>query len=311
MIKPYVRALKSQLATLRSSTSFKRVILALQLGLEFALVAFFIAYGVLHWNDIRAAFTSVSLTGLLACMLAYSAMHFFAVMATSSLLRSLGHPRPYRMLLAIHLRRLPAKYLPGGIWHAVSRGADLVNEGVPVRSIGQLVGVEQLLAIWWSGFLGFMLAGLVFDGVVRSVASMIAVCWLGVTLLALVWLGKARRWRHLVAAVSAPKILLAYIAGWFCLATGFTLYLWQSVDTLNNPLQVAASYLVSWMIGAIAFFAPQGIGVFEVSMGKALSQFGPLQGGILWFIGSYRLVVLAADLVVWGGGVWFRFVLKK
>lgn len=307
-----MRALKNPLMALRSSTSFKRLVLALQLWLELALVAFFIAYGMLHWNDIRSVFASVSPAGILVCMLAYSAMHFFAVMATTSLLRSLGHPRPYRMLLVIHLRRLPAKYLPGGIWHAVSRGTDLAKEGVPIRSIGKLVGMEQLLAVWWSGFLGFMLAGLVFDGVVRSVALMIAVCWLSITLLALVWLGKVPKWRYLVAAVSEPKIVLAYIAGWFFLATAFTLYLWQSVDTLNSPLQVAASYLVSWMIGAIAFFAPQGIGVFEVSMGKALSQFGSLQGGILWLIGSYRILVLAADLVIWmGSSVWFRLMSKK
>ncbi|KRG54786.1 hypothetical protein ABB22_15625 [Stenotrophomonas nitritireducens] len=297
------------MTALRPNYSLKSLLSVLQLLLELALVVFFIVYGLLHWSSISTAFVQLSPLWLLTCGLLYSAMHFFAVLATASLLRSLGCPRPYGMLFVIHIRRLPAKYLPGGIWHAVGRGADLVKDGIPIRRIGQLVGIEQLLAIWWSGFLGFVFAGLAFNGRIGRVASMIAMCWLIISLLALVWVRVRPGWRYLVEAVSAPEIVLAYVAGWICLAAGFTLYIWHGVDMLSSPLQVAASYLVSWMIGAIAFFAPQGIGVFEISMARALGQSGSLQADIIWFIGSYRLLVLTADLAIWGGGcAWFRVI---
>ncbi|TLX20894.1 hypothetical protein [Thermomonas fusca] len=279
--------------------TWRSVLPVIQVALEVALIVFFICYAALNWAEILSVVARLSLVGLMFCMAAYSAAHFLAVAAATSLLESLGQARPYKMLLGIHWRRLPAKYLPGGIWHTVGRGSDLVGNGVPMRQVAELLTVEQLLSIWWSGFLGLALAGIAFDGEVRMVALTLSAVWIAATTLVLGWLWRSPAYARLASAVLRPRVWLSYVGGWALLASAFTAYLKVGAVTIDNPLQVAASYLVSWMLGALAFFAPQGMGVFEFAMSKAVSGPGGIESGLLWFIGAYRIVVLFADFSAW------------
>lgn len=115
----HLRVLGSQVTALRANYSLKSILSLLQLLMESALVVFFIAYGMLHWNNISAIFIQLSPLWLLLCMLVYSAMHFFAVLATASLLRSFGHPRS--SLPSIHAGWLPSIFpeASGTLWAEV------------------------------------------------------------------------------------------------------------------------------------------------------------------------------------------------
>lgn len=284
---------------------WKSVLPAIQLALEVILIVFFVCYATLNWAEIHSVIDRLSLVGLIYCMAAYSAAHFLAVAASTSLLESLGQARPYKMLLGIYCRRLSAKYLPGGIWHTMGRGSDLVANGVPMRQVAKLLTLEQLLSIWWSGFLGLVLAGIAFDGEVSKAALGLSVVWIAATTLVFTWLRRSNQYARLASAVLCPRVWLAYIGGWTLLASAFTVYLKVGAVTVGSPLQVAASYLVSWMLGALAFFAPQGMGVFEFAMGKAVSGPAGMETGLLWFIGAYRILVLLADLLAWC--MWFAW----
>lgn len=271
-----------------------------RLLLELVLVAFFIGYGLVHRQDLGDILGRLALPGLLGCMLLYGVAMLLAPLGTRLLLGTLGHALPYRRLLGIHLLCLPAKYLPGGIWHTVGRGAELVRDGIPARRIGELLLAEQLLALWWSGALGLLLALFAFDGESRRLFLLLELLWLLVPGLLLVWLCRRTAYAHLVRGALLPQIWLVFSVGWCCLAAAFVLYLVMGGVVQDNVLQVAAGYLLSWMLGALVIFAPQGMGVFELAMTRVLSDVQAPVGGLLWYLGSYRLVVLLADLVAWG-----------
>jgi hypothetical protein len=280
----------------------------LKIAFELSIISIFIGYGIRNWDHVRAIFDRLSLPTLCTCIIIYSISHIIAAATTMILFRACGYPVPYRDFLYIHLRRLPAKYIPGGIWQTVSRGSDLVKLGVPTRSVVQILSLEQLLAIWWSGFIGFGLISLTYPDTSVQVAALITACvFLTAPVLAKLALAAFKpNSVSLLKAARTPAACLGYLTGWCCLASAFTIYILASGLVQVAPIRVAASYLVSWMFGAIAFFSPQGMGVFEVVMQH--TAFQPRDKAYaLWFIGSYRLVVLSADLLAWlAATLWHR-----
>ncbi|WP_310095985.1 hypothetical protein [Pseudoxanthomonas sacheonensis] len=270
-----------------------------KLAFELLLIAAFVFYGIRHWEDMRTVVQRISPSTLCLSIGIYTCSHFLAAAMAQLLFSANGYPLHYATFLRIHLQRLPAKYLPGGIWQSIGRGADLVGIGIPTRTVIQTLLVEQLLAIWWAGFLGFLLAGLAFNGKV-PIAAIAAACALlagGIVATVLARMFKPDLVR-LINAARSSRVCAVYVIGWSLLASAFTCYLWLGGLTQAGPLRIASSYLVSWMLGAMAFFAPQGMGVFELAMQYAIF---PLQNKAeaLWLIGSYRPVVLVADMLAW------------
>ena len=262
-------------------------------------MVFFLAYAFSHRTHILDIVRNLSLPGLAGCMAVYSLSHLWASASTTRLLMALGNRRSFREILEIHIRRLPAKYLPGGIWHMVGRGADLVARGVDRRCVAKVLALEQVLAIWWSGLLGLAIGVAGFPEA-RTTVVLLAAAWAAVGASAFLIM----RWRSPLLSVAASRVDvgLIYIGGWMCLAGAFTAFV--SLGNIENEsiFRVVASYLVSWMLGAVAFFSPQGLGVFELSMQKLMRSPRLSNADFIWYIGSYRIVVLVADLAIWGAG---------
>ena len=280
--------------------TLRKVISYWKLAFECLLIVVFVFYGIRYWSEIRDIVQRISPSALCLCVGIYSLSHFLAAMATKALFAAKGYPMFFATFLRIHLQRLPAKYLPGGIWHTVGRGADLVQLGITTRTVTQVLLLEQILAIWWAGFIGFILIGCTFDGATRMAAFALAAALLaGAGLLMWLLVRFKPNAADLAHVAFMPKVCIAYVIGWCCLAIAFTCYAWVGELTQAPPLRIAASYLVSWMVGALAFFAPQGMGVFELAMQYAVFPSQPSSAGSLWLIGSYRLVVLSADLIAW------------
>ncbi len=278
-----------------------------RLALECLLVAVFVGYGILHWAELRTVVQRISPLTLCLCMGIYTLSHFAAAVAARALFAANGYPMRYATFLGVHLQRLPAKYLPGGIWQTVGRGSDLVQLGIPARIVVQTLLLEQVLAIWWAGTFGFLLVGVAFDGEARVAAFAIASALLAAAGALVLFSDRFKpSLAQLVRAARSSTASIAYVAGWCCLASAFTCFVWLGELAQVSPLKIAASYLVSWMLGAIVFFAPQGMGIFELVMQQAIFR---SQGTAeaLWLIGSYRLVVLAADLAAWAAwSLWHR-----
>ena len=58
---------------------------------------------------------------------------------------------------------------------------------------------------------------------------------------------------------------------------------------------MVGGFLLTWGIGFLAPFAPQGIGVFELTMATVLQAGGMAR--TLVVLGGYRLVLLARDFI--------------
>ncbi len=70
-----------------------------------------------------------------------------------------------------------------------------------------------------------------------------------------------------------------------------------------SPLVVPGAYMVAWGVGWLAVFAPQGVGVFEVTLASTL---GAASAGVALVLGGYRVIVLARDLLAAGTAAWLH-----
>jgi uncharacterized membrane protein YbhN (UPF0104 family) len=88
------------------------------------------------------------------------------------------------------------------------------------------------------------------------------------------------------------------VAFWAWAGTVFAIYL-AAFPALEEPgpVAVAGAYMVAWGVGWLAVFAPQGIGVFEVTLAALLV--GGL-GGVAVVIAGYRAVVAVRDVLAGG-----------
>ena len=239
---------------------------------------------------------------LVAAVLLWTLMNVVAAVFTSKVFKSLGNAIPVPTAARIHIRNLPARYLPGGIWHTVGRAASFRNIGISAKNISIFVLLENVLA----ACIAFILGGLILaatrgDGY-WSQLGLAAVFGAGIVLLLLPLLLS----RIATASGSSPGITTLMslaaltILSWCIAATVFVIYVsaFPELRAALAPLEIAGSYLFSWSVGFIAVFAPQGIGVFEVVAAELLRGTTPLMGVAALFAG-FRLVILVADVVAW------------
>jgi len=92
------------------------------------------------WNT---ANTRQLVTAYVLLMLAIA----FAPVCTFSVLRYLDIYIDKKIVAEAHLKRLPAKYIPGGIWHTVGRGVDFRRNGVSMKDVSKVITVEQILGL--------------------------------------------------------------------------------------------------------------------------------------------------------------------
>ena len=224
---------------------------------------------------------------------------------------SINNPNiSYRRLLEIHISRLPARYIPGGIWHTVGRLSDLHIEGVSKTNLTLLVTAESLLPCFMAFFLGGGYlwisetgrTGLHYFEGISAIISLLALL-----IMPLIMSKKTsvkNRGAHLRAYIMS---LLTTIVIWGIASCSFILYIFSfPAIGQNSPLaKIVATYMFSWGVGNLAIFAPQGIGVFEFILGEMIIL--PITlGGAIAFLAGFRLVTLIADGVVW---ITYRIVL--
>lgn len=241
---------------------------------------------------------------VIACMF-LSAAHFFSPLASRKVLQSLGVNVEYRVLLRTHMHRLPARYLPGGVWHTVGRAFDLHEHGVNRAAIGWMVVLENGLAICMAFLLGWGLLQFsgskpnAYDGATSLVAASAFVVIIYSPVLIRKF-GPGTMTSLSVAKWTASCAWFAVI--WTFHAAAFVAYLFALVggNTVSHALHTGGVYLFSWAVGLVAFFAPQGIGVFEVTATAFTGQ-GMLPAAIATVAG-FRLCMLIVDLCLGLGG---------
>jgi hypothetical protein len=269
----------------------------------------FIAYIVwLARFEIVALWAAADRGALVIACLFLVAANFWSPLASQSIFHSLCAEVNYRMLLRTHLYRLPARYLPGGVWHTVGRAADLHTHGVSGRLIACLVALENILAISMAFLLGGVLLLIPFASkmefgwvIVLGVASSFLLLAAIPTIARHLWPNETQEMRF----GNWTRCCANFSVIWALHAAAFVAYSIALVGSSGAVagLHLAGTYLFSWAIGLIAFFAPQGIGVFEISAvafsGQALSPAN------IALVAGFRLCMLVVDLCL---GLIARFV---
>lgn len=242
---------------------------------------------------------------LLLTVLAWSLLHLLVPVISWVVLDGLGTGIGYRTALGIHVSRLPARYLPGGIWQTVSRVVDLHALGVSRRQLSVLVAMENIAPLATALGLGgaFALAA----GTTRLPAP--AILATGVLLaVALPW--ALRRFLP-----QAPLPLASYLLAaattlvFWAIAAGVFITYWTAFPAVSLEAGysgIAASYLLAWAAGFVAVFAPQGLGVFEAVAGLLLDGTLPL-AGMAVMVAGFRATTLAGDGLAYLAGLLVRW----
>ena len=233
----------------------------------------------------------------------WGGLHLLAPLGPKIVFKSLGISTHYKKLLKIHISRLPARYLPGGIWHTVGRLTDYRSIGISKKNLALLVVIETIFPclitfLLGGGYLWFSRGESAVLSIIQGTLALVSICFIIIIPVIHKWYLKSHVKENFI-----PLYLLLFLVTvlfWLFASTSFLFY-YSSVSpkTAQMPLlHIAAAYIFSWGVGYISVFAPQGIGVFEVVAGK-LMEIPMTLGGAVAFIAGFRIVVLIADITCW------------
>jgi glycosyltransferase 2 family protein len=263
----------------------------------------FLTYFVwLSRHELSSLLSEASLSLLAAALFAWCLFNLATPLLALILLGACGSKVSWWQSFSTHAARLPARYVPGGVWHTVGRVMDYRQAGVARRHLTSFVVMENGLAAAVAMAVG---GAAVFvshsSGVWGNVAGVSSLA--GVIAIPVMWVLVNR------SILTRPdRITLAKYGSavgvmtvlWGLATSAFLLYLNAFPYTFGDHTQVEMGgiYLFSWGVGFLSIFAPQGIGVFEM-ISSELTQSAIGFAGFAALIGGFRLVVLTADLVVW------------
>jgi uncharacterized membrane protein YbhN (UPF0104 family) len=246
----------------------------------------------------------------LAIALGFAALyHLTLAFCWSWLLRRMGGGLPYRQALRVWQSSMLARYVPGNVWHILSRMALAERLGTPPARVLASSTLEQALNVIGA----LALAGLTFPfwGLPATDQFwLLALVPLGLLALhprlaggALAWAARrfnrpqlAWRYRYREILLATAGYMLAM--AWVGLALYATLSGLAHVTPAQLPLYIGTGAL-AWAVGYLSFLTPSGLGVREGMLVLILSQVMPVPAAV---VGSllYRLVVTLAELAMAG-----------
>ncbi|CAN5619530.1 lysylphosphatidylglycerol synthase domain-containing protein [soil metagenome] len=241
---------------------------------------------------------------LVAAALGFSTLQLLLNAAFWGLgLRALGQPVAYGAVLSSSCRSLLARYLPGSVWYAVGRSALLAREGVPKRALGVVAVLESGLSIVVGFALGVGLllgTGRIPGGagwVTAWCVVLVAACSPPAVNAGLRLVARRRGGEALRVSWGAFCALLACQAlFWVVAAACFAAYVhaFPALD-LRPVVEVAGSFMVAWVIGFLAIFAPQGLGVFEATVTGLITDRALASAAVV--VAGFRVVSLVRDII--------------
>ena len=288
---------------MNSETSRSPVVQALRIAYLLA------AAGLIAWLFInRGEDLAALVDGTRPAWLVMALLLSFGLFLTTSIIwRSVadaaGTTVGVSQLMHASARSVLGRYLPGSIWFAVGRIALLTSSGVPAAPLALAATAEMVLSVAVTIGLGAAILGLsghLPGGALVGIVAAIAVVAIATPPLGGRLIGFVTARRNLSVAPwtwSAYLSVLGAVAGhWLWAALTFFTYLraFPAADGFD-PASVVGGFLFSWGIGFLAFIAPQGIGVFEVTLASIVA--GNTLATVAVMFGGYRVLILVRDAV--------------
>ena len=218
-------------------------------------------------------------------------------------LRMLGHRTTLGEVALATARALPARYVPVGVSFPAARVALLRSRGLAVAPLMVTAGLEMVIRPAVALALGTALlaasgslpVAMAWAAAVLAVAVVAASPAVGGRILSR--LAERRGTNLNITWNGYARLAAADTAYWIGGAATFVIYLraFPAADSFGT-LQIAGAFMVAWAVGFITVFAPQGLGVTEVSLVALLTANNNDTGiALAVLFGGYRLVQLARD----------------
>lgn len=224
----------------------------------------------------------------------------------TSALDALGERQRWTTVVDATARSVPTRYLPGSVWYALGRAALLHRAGTSKRAVGTVALLESALSVVVVLTFGAVL--LLVSGRVPAPGWQVAAACVALAALAsppvvnLLLRQVARRRGGVAAHLSWTRHLR--LLGWMAVfwtysATTFSVYLAAFPGVaVGSPVEVAGSFMLAWGVGFLAVFAPQGAGVFEVTVAALLTA--DAIAGVAVIVAGYRALMAVRDAVAFG-----------
>ena len=267
-------------------------------GVFLVLCLGYLAYALFNESEsIFSLFRNADKIFLLPALLFWPCGVLISAWFASQVIETTGRAIHYRDVLAIYLNRIPARYLPGGIWQTFARAYDLNNLGLEKGRIATLVFYEN----FWTVLLAALVSSIALvignrSGVFGDVALLMMLGTVAVFPMAYFF----RKTPFVLSMKGYIRITVSGLLFWSVAGSSFIFYLMAFDSALSDQsLPVLfANYLFSYVIGFISIFTPQGIGVFELVMTQ-LTEFSIDQSQALILIAGFRIIVLVGDMIAW------------
>lgn len=240
---------------------------------------------------------------------------FVAPVLALLLFNSRSRQLTYAQALMVHSRRLPARYIPGGVWQTVAKAVDFRALGISLRELSASIVHQMLIA----NATAFVLAGILLPahygfsavGASATICGVLALVGViaGWDITNRIIFGDRRYWK----AGTLLRVTAAAAVSSTLLGAAFYSYLTAFPDQGLRDAgwwQIFGVFLFARGLGFVAFFAPRGIGVFEGIAAGMLVVPQEFASTAALFLG-FRLVGLLGDALLWLGAVFASSLLSS
>src|SRR5207248_10736807 len=290
----------------------------LQIGLPAIILALFIYQVKKNWAELTAYTFQLNPWLLALAFLGFMLQELSYGLIWRAVLERLGSHLGLRTCLRIYLASEFVRYIPGNVWHVLTRilwvgkysvsrpiaFASMAIELITKLAAGILVFSISLL--FWQDFgkVGSLLRGSLLDilGITCIIALFIGLhprILNGV----LNWALRRMKREPIQLTLRYSDILfitLAWCASWIVAGTAFyilLLALWPAAPMVVWPICIGI-YAIAWDIGFVSFITPSGLGIREAAIVALFALALPLPTGLASIMALLsRLVSTIAEVV--------------
>ncbi len=289
----------------------------LQIGLPLAILVFFLGQLKNDWSNLTAhsfqwnpCLLGLAFVGFVLQELSYG-------LIWRAILARLGHRLDLRLCLRIYLASEFVRYIPGNVWHVLTRILWVGKYGV-LRPIAFASMTIELITKLAAGALVFAVSLLFWHdlgvGTINRAPMVVIVGVATILALLVVLYPRVLNWLLNLALRLLKRdpvmltlrysdillITLAWSVSWLVAGGAFyvlLLALWPDTPLVALPICIGI-YAIAWDIGFVSFITPSGLGFREAAIVGLFALALPLPAGlgtIMAFLS--RLVSTLAELI--------------